>query len=66
MQTMQFQFFTGKIGINFSELEFYDDNVEIIDFDPKFLFALLELYRDNYDLQPALNEVIIQYTKRKI
>lgn len=55
-----------KLELTFSELGLHDENVEIIDYDPKSLFVLLELYRDNYDLQPTLNELIIQYTKQKI
>lgn len=56
-----------KLELTFSELQLSDyENIEIIDYDPKSLFVLLELYRDNYDLQPTLNELIIKYTKQKI
>ncbi|WP_341904145.1 hypothetical protein [Fluviicola taffensis] len=43
-----------------------DERVEIIDIEPKDLFILLEMYRDNYDLQPQLTEIISNYTKHKL
>jgi len=56
-----------KLELTFTALELADDSrVELIDYDPKELLILLEMFRNNYDLQPALIEIISDYTKQKI
>jgi hypothetical protein len=43
-----------------------DENVKIIDFEPKELFILFVMYKEHYDLQPKLSDIISKYTKKKL
>lgn len=42
------------------------DNVVIIDIEPKELFTLFVMYKENFDLQPKLSEIISNYSQQKI
>jgi len=48
---------------NFSNIE---KQLLIIDYDPKELFTLLEIYRENIDLQENLDIIISSYTKNQL
>ena len=48
---------------NFSNIE---KQLLIIDYDPKELFTLLEIYRENIDLQESLDFIISSYTKNQL
>lgn len=37
-------------------------SITIVDFDPQELFVLLNMYRDNFEIQSQLNDVIGRYT----
>ncbi|TDP58861.1 hypothetical protein [Flavobacterium dankookense] len=39
---------------------------EIVDFDPEELFVLLNIYRDNFELQDEITEVIGSYTNNNL
>jgi hypothetical protein len=43
-----------------------DDKVKIVDYVPEELFIILEIYRENYDFQAILNDVISIYTKQNL
>jgi len=56
-----------KLELTFTALELKEDNrVELLDYDPKDLLVLFEMFRDNYDLQPVLIDIISDYTKQKL
>lgn len=41
-------------------------NIEIVDYDPKELFILLNMYRDNFEHQDNLSRIIGEYTSDKL
>jgi hypothetical protein len=43
-----------------------DTRIKIIDYVPEELFVLLEMYRENFDVQSILNGIISLYTNRKL
>ncbi|MBO9674844.1 MAG: hypothetical protein J7577_15460 [Sphingobacteriaceae bacterium] len=56
-----------KLELTRTRLELTDeDKIEIIDFEPRELLTLMEMYRENYDLQPKIAEIISIYTKEKL
>lgn len=56
-----------KLELTYSKLNLVKgENIEIIDFEPKELFALLVLYKDNFNFQPELAEIISNYTSQKL
>lgn len=42
------------------------DRIKIVDYVPDELFIILEMYRENYDFQTTLNDVISNYTKQNL
>jgi len=53
-----------KLELNNSTFDDYEKiDIRIVDYDPEVLFVLLEIYRQNFDLQPMLKEIISNYTK---
>ena len=40
--------------------------VSIVDYDPKALFVLLNMYRDNFDVQSQMTKVITSYTNNNL
>lgn len=42
------------------------NNVEIVDYDPKALFVLLNMYRDNFNIQSPLTKIITAYTNNNL
>lgn len=56
-----------KLELTHSKLSISsDDDLEIVDVDPRRLFILFVIYRENYDYQPAISDIISSYTKRKL
>ena len=56
-----------KLELTRTKLELNDEHlIEIVDFEPRELMTLLEMYRENYDLQPKVSEIISLYTKEKL
>lgn len=56
-----------KLGLTNTILEMGDVNqIRIIDYIPRELFVLLEMYRENFDIQPLLSEIISNYTKQNL
>lgn len=43
-----------------------EENVIINDYEPQKLFAIFEMFRENYDLQPDLLTVISKYTNQSL
>ncbi|RAI88067.1 hypothetical protein [Algoriphagus yeomjeoni] len=42
------------------------DKLEIVDFDPRILFILFVMYKENYDYQLSLSDIITKYTRNKL
>lgn len=56
-----------RLELTHSKLDLNVDNkLEIIDFDPRELFILLVLYKENYDYQPVISDIISNYTRKKL
>lgn len=56
-----------KLELTFTALELKEDErVDLLDYDPQELLILLEMFRDNYDLQPLLIDIIADYTRQKL
>lgn len=56
-----------KLELTHSKLNLTNgENIEIIDIEPQDLFTLFVMYKDNYDLQPKLGEIISNYTRQKL
>lgn len=55
-----------KLELSHNRLGFPVEKVEIVDVEPRELFTLLSLYRENYDHQPEVSEIITKYTKSKL
>jgi len=56
-----------KLELTHSKLNLFNgEKVEIIDIEPKELFILLVMYKENFDLQPKLGEIISNYTRQKL
>lgn len=43
-----------------------EDNIKLIDYVPEELFTILEMYRENFELQPVLNDIISNYTQQNL
>jgi len=54
------------LELTHSKLDMDQDNLSIIDIEPKDLFVLLVMYRDNFDLQPQIAEIISNYSRQKL
>jgi hypothetical protein len=55
------------LGLTNSLINDYDDSrIKIIDYIPEELFVLLEMYRENFDVQTVLNGIISLYTNQKL
>jgi hypothetical protein len=54
------------LELTHSKLDMDQDNLSIIDIEPKDLFVLLVMYRDNFDLQPQIAELISNYSRQKL
>lgn len=54
------------LELTHSKLDIDEENLSIIDIEPKDLFVLLVMYRDNYDLQPQIAELISNYSRQKL
>lgn len=55
------------LGLTNSIIEIDElDKVRIIDYIPEELFIILEMYRENFDLQPKLSDLISNYTKQNL
>lgn len=56
-----------KLELTHSKLDIInDDNLTIVDIEPRELFILLVMYKDNYDLQPGIGEIVSDYTRQKL
>ncbi|WP_313261358.1 hypothetical protein [Sphingobacterium sp.] len=56
-----------KLELTHSKLDLTEGNrLEIIDIDPRVLFILFVVFKENYDYQPAISDIISSYTKRKL
>lgn len=56
-----------KLELTHSKLNFVNgENFEIIDIQPKELFTLFVMFKNNYDLHPKLGEIISSYTRQKL
>lgn len=56
----------SNLELNYSGFSEIEKQLLIIDYEPKELFTLLELYRQNIDLQESLDNVISSYTKNQL
>lgn len=54
------------LELTHSKLDIDGENLSIVDIDPKDLFVLLVMYRDNFDLQPQIAELISNYSRQKL
>ena len=54
------------LELTHSKLDIDEDNLFIIDIEPKDLFVLLVMYRDNFDLQLQIAELISNYSRQKL
>lgn len=54
------------LELTHSKLDIDEENFSIIDIEPKDLFVLLVMYRDNFDLQPQIAELISNYSRQKL
>lgn len=54
------------LELTHSKLDIDEENLFIIDIEPKDLFVLLVMYRDNFDLQPQIAELISNYSRQKL
>ena len=56
-----------KLELTHSKLDFNnDENVVILDIEPKTLFILMVMYKENFDLQLVLGDIITKYTRQKL
>jgi hypothetical protein len=55
-----------KLELSHSKLELPIDKVDIVDIEPRELFILLSMYRENYDHQPEISDIITKYTNSKL
>jgi hypothetical protein len=56
-----------KLELTHSKLDFNnDENVVILDIEPKILFILMVMYKENFDLQLVLGDLIAKYTRQKL
>ena len=55
-----------NLELNYGSFSQIDNQFLIIDYDPKELFTLLELYRENIDLQESIDNVVSSYTKNQL
>lgn len=54
------------LELTHSKLDIDEKNLSIVDIEPKDLFVLLVMYRDNFDLQPQIAELISNYSRQKL
>lgn len=54
-----------KLELSNGEI-FSDKSIEIVDYEPKELFILLNMYRDNFEIQSELTKVITDYTNNNL
>lgn len=54
------------LELTHSKLDIDEENLSIIDIEPKDLFVLLVMYRDNFDHQPQIAELISNYSRQKL
>lgn len=54
------------LELTHSKLDIDEENLSIVDIEPKDLFVLLVMYRDNFDLQPQIAELISNYSRQKL
>ncbi|MHB1179167.1 MAG: hypothetical protein ACYCZO_12645 [Daejeonella sp.] len=56
-----------KLELTHSKLNLNaEDEIEIVDYDPRVLFILLVMYKENYDYQPAISDIVSKYTRNKL
>lgn len=54
------------LELTHSKLDIDEENLSIIDIEPRDLFVLLVMYRDNFDLQPEIADLISNYSLQKL
>lgn len=54
------------LELTHSKLDIDEENLSIVDIEPKDLFVLLVMYRDNFDLQLQIAELISNYSRQKL
>lgn len=56
-----------KLELTLSKLELENQSkILIIDMDPRELFILLVMFRENFDMQPTIGDIISKYTRQKL
>lgn len=56
-----------KLELTHSRLNLkQNDEFEIVDIDPRILFILLVMYKENFNFQHAISNVISKYTRNKL
>ncbi|THV56430.1 hypothetical protein [Chryseobacterium candidae] len=55
-----------KLELTNSLLENEDNKIKIIDYEPKVLFTLLEIYRKNFDKEEVVSDVISIYSQNNL
>ncbi|MNE92770.1 hypothetical protein D3C80_1905360 [compost metagenome] len=51
-----------KLELRNDLFQFENFSISIVDYEPQELFVLLNMYRDNFEIQSQLEEIIGRYT----